>query len=308
MIGLPEHHFFQVDLQTLGLLKVSGSGATALLQGQLSCDITEVNPKQSRLGTHCNPSGRALATFRLFVYQQDYYLLMPKSMISFLLIDLEKYAVFYSLNLQDVSEQYRILGLGGVSAEIELAAWYPGLVWTADAVFLMARSIVVLSIPGPIPRFVMLSASSSSVLEGNAPMLLESVWQLLDIQGGIATLYPETRALLTPHHLNYHQLKGVSFKKGCYTGQEVIARMQYLGSLKTQLCPVLLKGTLPLPGDLIEDEKGKKQGTILMAAKTPSSSQKEGCLAGGYLALVSLQKSAVDQPLFFKGTSARVCA
>ena len=83
-----------IELNQLGLIQISGSDAAKFLQGQLTCDVNEVTAEHHRLGAHCDPKGRVQATFRLFSYEDNFYFLLPQSMIEHLLTCLQKYAVF----------------------------------------------------------------------------------------------------------------------------------------------------------------------------------------------------------------------
>ncbi len=179
-----------MNVSQLGLLKVSGSKAKELLQGQLTCDLNEVTPTQPRLGAHCNPQGRIISLFRIFLHNDEYYLQMPREMVAIALKALKKYAVFFKVELSDASDE------------------------------------------------------SIGLLEH------------LPLSQGYAMIYPETTEMFLPHELNLHQLNGISFTKGCYTGQEIIARMQYRGKLKTQLHLATCEYNSIVRGMDIFDEKG----------------------------------------------------
>lgn len=178
-----------------GLLKVSGSDAKKLLQGQLTCDVNDITPTQSRLGAHCNPQGRIISLFYLFNYQDDYYLQMPRDMIAIALKALKKYAIFFKVELTDASDESSIIGN----------------------------------------------------LDSHLPTFLEN---------GVAMIYPETSGVFLPHEINLPQLNGISFNKGCYTGQEIIARMQYRAKLKNQLHLATCEDVTLTRGKDIYDEKG----------------------------------------------------
>ncbi|WP_342219829.1 hypothetical protein [Rickettsiella endosymbiont of Miltochrista miniata] len=95
------------DLVDLGLIRISGKDAKPFLQGQLTCDLEEVNTKESRLGAHCDVKGRIIAIFRLFFYQHDYYFLLQSSTLPLLLASLQKYAVFSKVVLTEVSNDWQ---------------------------------------------------------------------------------------------------------------------------------------------------------------------------------------------------------
>lgn len=115
-------------------------------------------------------------------------------------------------------------------------------------------------------------------------------WELQDIHTGIATVFPETRGAFTPHQLNYHLVNGISFNKGCYTGQEIIARMHYLGKLKQQLHQVSFTTEQPLIlGTSIHNADQQTVGTLINIAETTPTH---------YVALAVLQNDALPQSLY----------
>lgn len=174
--------------KNLGLICVAGPDAKKLLQGQLTCDLEKVTEAQPQLSAHCNPQGRVISLFHLFLSQDHFYLQMPRELIPIAMKALKKYAVFFKVTLTDVSEQH--------------------------------------------PLFT---------CEKNA---------------SAPTIYPETSEKFLPHELNLQNLNAISFNKGCYTGQEIIARMQYRGKLKTHLYQATVNSeTTPERGADIYREK-----------------------------------------------------
>lgn len=232
----------------LGLIKIPGAQAEKFLQGQVTCDMREVN-EQPHLAAYCDPKGRVQAIFRIFKYQEDYYLIVLRTLIPQLLNTLQKVAVFFKIKLEDVSDIHP----------------HPAL----------KRC--------PLP-------------EGEG---IKS-WELLDIKNGIPTVYPETVGLFTPHQLNLPQLNAVSFTKGCYIGQEIIARMQYLGKLKQQMYRINFNSTqLPTPGCKFVDQAKHEVGELVMAA---FANEQE------IHALAVLQNSAINQTIYLENSNAPILA
>ncbi|MFZ0218676.1 MAG: hypothetical protein WAL30_00495 [Candidatus Aquirickettsiella sp.] len=279
-----------VDLIDLGLIQVSGKDAKQFLQGQLTCDLEEISAEQSRLGAHCDVKGRIIASFRLFFYQNDYYFLLQNSILPLLLASLQKYAVFSKIILTEVSENWQKIGLYGPTIKDLLEK---------QALYLSKENGVVesdhklsLTIPGPEPRVILLAPVSDSIGFIDTQFEQQSVsdWHLLDIKAGIPTIYPETSGQFTPHQLNFPEIGGVSFNKGCYIGQEIIARTHYLGKAKSRLYRVcFLAHSLPLPGTLLfaNDHKIPK-ATLIMSAKEHDNR---------YQALVCLQTQAISHSI-----------
>ncbi len=218
------------DLSDYGLLRVSGLDAKKLLQGQITCNVDDVTPMQNRLGAHCNPQGRVISLFRLFQFEDEYYLLLPRSMVFIAMTALKKYAVFYKVELQDVSADFSILGCVNERINEEHVA-------VLDIPSSTTRSIII----GKNPAVQSLRDRLTKYLEPTS----STVWKDLDIQDGIPNIYPETSGKFLPHDLNLPALKAVDFEKGCFTGQEIIARMQYRGKLKNKLYTASLSHAMP---------------------------------------------------------------
>lgn len=200
-----------VDISSLGLLAVKGTRAKEFLQGQLTCHMDEITPNHSSLAAHCNPKGRIISFFRIFMLDGQYYLQMPASIIPITIAALKKYAVFYKVELVHEPSNSKVIYCGDT-----------------------------------IP----------------ADMTSKKPWNYFDIMQNIPNIYPETTEKFLPHELNLQNLNAISFNKGCYTGQEIIARMQYRGKLKTHL----YRGntdSLPKRGSDIYDEEGNATGMVV---------------------------------------------
>lgn len=217
------------ELSQHGLLRISGNDALKFLQGQLTCDINEITATQTRLGAHCTPQGRIISLFRLFWFQDAYYLQMPRELLSIATAALKKYAVFFKVSLEDASSDLKQVGYLGEALDT-----FPEAI---DAAVTRA-DILIICVPGDVPRYEIIGkeqAIDALKQQLNADTQPESVWKCLDIQNNIPAIYPATCEKFLPHEINLPKLNGISFKKGCYTGQEIIARMEYRGKLKKHL-------------------------------------------------------------------------
>lgn len=252
-----------IELSPLGLIKVPGAAAEKFLQGQVTCDAQTINATHSSLGAHCDHKGRIQAIFRLFKYQDDYYLQLPRALIPATLLLLKKYAVFFKINLEDASPHWTQIGLSGTEATEQLTTLFGPAPTQIDEVFTL-ENLIIIRMPDTQPRFVVIAAPSIIAEKFSTSIAAYAQWKLLDIQAGIPTVYPESVGLFTPHQLNLHLINGVSFTKGCYTGQEIIARMQYLGKLKQQMYRVQFTcDDLPLPGTQLYNETGQEIGELV---------------------------------------------
>jgi folate-binding protein YgfZ len=143
-----------------------------------------------------------------------------------------------------------------------------------------------------VPRSILLTPASEPIAFIDAGLEQQSVnhWHLLDIMAGIPAIYPETSGQFTPHQLNFPEIGGVSFNKGCYIGQEIIARTHYLGKSKSRLYRVSFQANNPpLPGTpLLDVDQKTEKGTLIMCAKEQDNR---------YQALVCLQTQAISHTI-----------
>lgn len=195
-----------INLTDYGILKVSGPDAAKLLQGQLTCDITLANATNCLLGAHCNPQGRIISLFHLFADNECFYLIMRTDMLEIAQQALKKYAVFFKVALS-IESELKIAGVIGSHG---------------DTPFLYQFNIA--------PNQTILINNTYPTASHN-----QNYWLAAKIQNGLPEIYPTTSLKFLPHELNLHELGGVSFDKGCYTGQEIIARMHYRGKLKKRM-------------------------------------------------------------------------
>ncbi len=228
----PSKSFYNLDY--LGLICVSGHDAKKLLQGQLTCNLDEIPLKNNLLGAHCTPQGRIISLFRLFEYANEYYLQMPRELIPLALAALKKYAVFFKVTLRDASQELLCLGYCGTQLEKIPSDCF---------IMTLSNRYEVIGKPAQI----------AELLKNNPhPLSTSAEWQKLDITAGIPAIYPETSEKFLPHELNLQNLDAISFNKGCYTGQEIIARMHYRGKLKTHLYRAKIStSSLPKRGEEI---------------------------------------------------------
>lgn len=277
-----------IDLSTLGLIAVSGNDAAKFLQGQLTCDVGEVTATQSRLGAHCDPKGRIQFTFRLLKHQDIYYLRLPQNLISHALSLLQKYVVFFKARLEDVSSLWHSFGCSGPDVQ----NYFKDLPSAVDEIMPL-QDLMIIMAPGPVRRFEIIGKPEAlqnfqKRLQENAKLVDFNTWKLLDIQAGIAHITSDTSGEFTPHDINYPALNAVSFNKGCYTGQEIVARMQYLGKLKQHLVRIQFKTTQPpFPGMKLFIENDQEVGRIIETALDEDH----------YQALAVLQDRALEKAI-----------
>lgn len=278
------------DLSHRGLISVYGEDAQSFLQGQFSNDLRQVDAGHSQLNSYCTPKGRMLANFRLFLRGETYYLRMPREMVEPMLKRLHMYVLRSKVTLEDADDALVRFGYSGPEAAAELAEAAGQAPEQVDDV-VESRGLTILRVAGPHPRFEIYGELEPAArlwerLNVRAAPVGAGPWALLDILAGIPTIYPQTSEAFVPQMANMHLIGGVSFKKGCYPGQEVVARMQYLGRLKRRMYRLHLEtDTRPEPGTEIFGAGEEAVGRIVDAQPHPD---------GGIEALAVLQIEAAE--------------
>lgn len=273
-----------------GILSVSGADAKRFLQGQLTCDVNLLPNPGSTLGARCNPKGRVQSSFRLVRYAEDTYLLaLHHDLLQAQNTDLAKYAVFFKARISDASADWVRIGLWGARAAEALQ--HAGLVAPQDIdQVCVSPGGAVLRVPGS-ERFEAWLPGDTALqtlgqLQSCATPAALNAWQLLQIRNGLGEINAATWEHFIPQMLNLQQFNAVSFRKGCYTGQEIVARMQYLGKLKRRMFRLLMAGDQPLPAAtlIVNRDTGQTLGEVVMSA----------CGDGRVEILAVLQKDAAQ--------------
>lgn len=252
-----------------GLLSVTGNDAERFLQGQATCDMKSVSETQTSLGAFCNPHGRVITTFRA-MKRGGYLLLMPAVLLPALKQRLQKYVLRSDVGLEEVSERWCLLGLYGDSPPFSV--WGGALPQTTGEAALCDGAMIV-KVPAGKPRYLIIAEADKATelwrrcRAENFPECGTAFWRHQEILNGLPVLTPETSEEFVPQMLNLDLLGAIGFKKGCYTGQEIVARTHYLGRVKRRLF-LARSRTVPAPGTPVYDaESGVEQsvGTVLIA-------------------------------------------
>ncbi len=255
------------------VLHVQGPDSERFLQGQLTCDVKQLPATKSTLGARCNPKGRMQSSFRLLRDRSDGYLLsLDAALVPAQIADLNKYAAFFKADVHDVSAHWLRIGLWG--DQITAALGSLDMVWPdADNQITRQDAGLVIRL-GADAAELWLPADKATdqverLLQQAEPAHLNQ-WLLRQVRTGIGQVSATTFEHFIPQMLNLQALGGVSFKKGCYTGQEIVARMQYLGKLKRRMFRLLLAGTqCPPPGaEIVARDSGRSVGEVVMAARS----------------------------------------
>ncbi len=221
-------------LTQFGLLAVTGSDAESFLQGQTTCHVGHITPQQSGLGALCNLKGRVIANFTIVRTAQGFFLLLPLELLETVETRLRRYVMRSDVTLEAVTGQWSLFGLVG-DASKALRTQYGIVLSNDNYAATTADGWIVINAPTADAERTLLMIRRDqaeafwSAFKPNEAIdsCSDSQWLLEDIVSGIATITTATEELFVPQMINLDLLGGVSFDKGCYTGQEVVARMRF---------------------------------------------------------------------------------
>lgn len=264
------------ELPGFGLLHFIGDDARQFLQGQLSCDVNSLEAGQAQYGSYNTPQGRILASFLLWRDEPGYVMQLPRNLCGPLLKRLSMYIMRSNLKAEDTSDRMILIGVAGADAETavksvisDIPSFSLALTTTAEANLLRVDASRF-QIIAPPKRAAELRVSLGKFATQVGP----EVWDWLDIMAGIPWITPSSQDQYVPQMLNFDLIGGVSFTKGCYPGQEIVARMHYLGRLKQRMYLANIPSDIaPQPGDKLYSANSGDQasGMIVNAAQSPVS-------------------------------------
>jgi len=261
---------FYCTLSHEGILAVRGPDASKFLQGQVTCNLNYLSDNHSSLGARCTPKGRMQSSFRIVSVADGYLLAMASELLETQLADLKKYAVFSKSKLADESQDWLRIGLSG-GDEVLHSLGLP-LAAEADSVVHHNELLALRLSDGRAELWVPASqaAAVQAQVASQLPQAPLNDWLLAQVRAGVGQVMGSTRELFIPQMINLQALGGVSFKKGCYTGQEIVARMQYLGKLKRRLYRLSLADPqIPEPGTpLFSPVHNSSVGEVVLAARS----------------------------------------
>lgn len=267
-----QHPTKLTSLEDYGLLIISGPEAEKFLQGQCTCDIRRLANHDVLLGAHCNHKGRMISSFYAFLIAPNTVgLRMHKSILEIALNALKKYSVFSKVELR-LGTEYRLIGLWGDDAECALDPAFPMPETNHSGVNCDTGSIIRHDI-NLLEIWLKSEAAEQQwqILATHSSLASPSEWNATCIKAGIGEVRIETTETFIPQMLNFQEIDGISFNKGCYTGQEVVARMHYRGKLKKHMyrATIGIKHSVPKPGASLyamTDTGSKNIGTVVIAA------------------------------------------
>ncbi len=260
---------YLTSLSSRSALVLEGPDGRKFLQGQTTCDLDQLSAEHSLTGAYCNPQGRMVCDFRLLELPPEAILMvLQASAAAAALETFGKYIVFSRAELRDAGDDWRHYALWGQAAAALAeapgsspdAGWRQGdILWTTGA----SPDSFEACVPATAA-----DAFETRMTELGAERVAEEAYQLLEIKAGIGHVTGATSGEFLPQMLNFQATGRVSFTKGCYTGQEVVARMHYRGKVKRPMALASADASEDLqPGDSIIDVNGKTVGTIVNAAR-----------------------------------------
>ncbi|MEP7182443.1 MAG: folate-binding protein [Betaproteobacteria bacterium] len=262
------------ELAPLAVLAVSGADAADFLHGQLSSDVRGLPAGRCQYTSFNSPKGRVLANFVLWRHGDGFRALLPADLAEPVRKRLAMYVLRSKVVLADASADTVRFGIGGPGAATAVAAAC-GEAPDAFGVKALPGGATMLGLPGP--RFVVVAPAAAAgsmrdALRRHAAPAPFDVWQWLTIRAGVPVVTTATQDQFVAQAANWDLLGGVNFQKGCYTGQEIIARMQYLGRLKERTHLFHVDGAPAAAGDRLYSAAFGDQacGTVVNAAPAPA--------------------------------------
>jgi folate-binding protein YgfZ len=253
-----------------GVIRAQGPDAASFLQGQLTSDVAGLAPGSATLAGYCSPKGRLLASFIVWSPAPEEFLLACSADV--LPTTLKRLSMFVLRAKCKLSDAGAELALWGVTGQNPALA--DGAAWTVQSAG--AGKAVRLPDALGVPRWLLSQPAEAAAPE--VPALDPAAWRWLEVASGVVRIVAATVDQFVPQMVNLELVGGVNFKKGCYPGQEVVARSQYRGTLKRRAMLLGLtpdaQGTLAEGQEIFHDaDPGQPAGLVALAARSPNGEQ-----------------------------------
>lgn len=252
----------------LAVLKVNGKDAARFLQGQVTCNINELTEKTCSFGAFCNVKGRVIANFLVIKSNDGFLLILPTELLDSIIEKLRKYILRADVQLIDSRDEYCLVGINKSSSKFFTPV-------PEHELHTLAEPFRLIKLPSSKSRYIAVESAEKAIelwflltQEYDYHASIPEQWRIFDIEDKIPWVDKETSEEFIPQMLNLDQLGGISFNKGCYTGQEIVARTHYLGKTKRMLFLAESDASeVPPPKTAILDDSGQTIGKILRAQK-----------------------------------------
>ncbi|REC96264.1 YgfZ/GcvT domain-containing protein [Kushneria indalinina] len=300
-----QHNTALIPLDDRVVLEVRGPDSDRFLQGQASASTAHATSTIAPPAVFCTPKGRAIANAQLIKLSPEcYWLLLERSIADALHQHLGKYAAFYKTELT-LRDDLAVAGLAGHQVGNVLENTVPELPQAMWGVRVSAdEELAITRHPHDTMRLILIAshdrlATLFKTTSAELTLAPAALWQRLDIEAGLLWLDELQREKWLPQMFNWEALAGISFKKGCYTGQEVVARAHYRGQVKKRLMRLSIPGNEALtPGtDVMDATREKSLGEVVLSAPT----------TGDHVELLAIMTLKEDMPpLSINGETAQL--
>ena len=274
-----------VRLADWGLIRAQGTDATAFLQGQLTQDVASLGTHQARLAGYCSAKGRLIASFVVWrVDSETIFLACSADLLTSTLKRLSMFVLRAKCKLADVSADTALYGLAGAAAAAGLGAAAPAAPWGVAPTGPQAEGQAI-RLPDALgqPRYLL--AQPALATAPALPALAPEAWAWLEVHSGVARIVAATTEQFVPQMVNWEVVGGVNFQKGCYPGQEVVARSQYRSTLKRRTMLFHSAAALAAGQPVFHSaDPGQPAGQVVLAAPQPGA---------GHSALVEVKLAAL---------------
>lgn len=285
---------FIAPLGHLGILAVDGEDAANFLHNQLTNDVLGLNVTTARLAGYCSPKGRLLATLQVWQSGGRILLLLPRDILPAIQKRLQMFVMRSKVKLADVSDSSDYSGIIGlVNPAADLLA--PHFSELPSEPYAMRQSTGGVLIRQPdaagLTRYLWVTdAHQAQAVLAEASPATASLWRWSEIQAGIPQITQATQEQFVPQMLNFEIVGGVNFRKGCYPGQEIVARSQYLGKFKRRMMLATVDASDAAAGTEIFSASDPDQpcGMLVNAERGPDAT---------LACLVEIKLDAMDQPV-----------
>lgn len=280
---------FITQLKSLSCITFSGPQAKEYLQGQVTIDVTKMSNDKARLGAHCDFKGKAWSVFTAFLSQDVFHLLMHESALEKSLAEFKKYGVFSKVEIEDCGDNLYFYGISGSEMLASIKTMFTEL--PEEHLNIVSNDYgLAICLNISLPRYILvLNSSGKEKLEqliSYNKFAEESVWDALNILDAIPLVTAETSNEFVPQMLNLQAIGGIDFDKGCYMGQETIARTKFLGRNKRAAYILSRRDTTTsaeiVTGMPLEKQAGdnwRSGGTVLQSAELDGKKLILGVLA-----------------------------
>ena len=272
-------HTYLCELSILGVIHATGEEAQSFLHSQFTNDLNRVTSDLSQLSCYCNPKGRMLSIFRVYKKDADYYLILPRDVLEQTLSKLNMFKLRAKVELSNQSDELAIFGIAGPDTELildELNLTLPQKIHQC----VQTNNLTLIRLHSENIRVLVIADPESAIsiykqLNDKISLATSHAWDLHDIYSGIPQVTSNISESFIPQMTNLDLIDGVSFSKGCYPGQEVVARTHYLGKPNRRMYRIQIADENPVePAVNIFSPEDETQpvGKIVVAQKTSCDS------------------------------------